>query len=594
MKMRLLLALLLVPNFIFALCLEDACGPHPGMPNYLCADGITIAGPGDCVELASGECVWEIMTCPEISMQGYLRRSDVNFCMDACAEFYVESEIDAEFGYMNVISLNDALDIDLYIDRFVNVEIGEQIDCIECSAGEIISIKISDECQYPVDCWADPCEYAGECQVNIPTECIANYCGGCFADYYDLDGYVIDCYNNDCDPDLNCGYAETCCGGLLYPTTCCSNNCDAPIGECDDGFVECSDIDNPSECNSADCEWIGDNSDPWGNGQCVDVGFDDCHAFTGCNECANVGCFWQTSQPWTGVGLCAEDCLIADMDCYGNAEDWVAECPEVTDCVDLSGLDFGDCEMMLGVGLINGECQYVSGCDWLVDYTDYSDAFFDTMNTCESVCNVNIMTCDEISNMYEGLHSEEEYTSCVLDNDCMAVWGHCDVGLGGCHYSVNEESYMEEDINNLLDMWMENNCMQGVCDCASPPYAQCVDGSCSSVYCMNDNPAGCLQTGCEEGYECIIIPNDCVPSFCDCSGFYGEWYCTEDCGGGTCVASSHIGDMNSDGTINVVDIVIAVQFILEGEYNPLGDMDNDGSINVVDIVLIVNIVLGAN
>ena len=54
----------------------------------------------------------------------------------------------------------------------------------------------------------------------------------------------------------------TCCDGLLYPTTCCSNNCDAPIGECDADSVECSDIDNPSECNSADCEWIGDNSDP--------------------------------------------------------------------------------------------------------------------------------------------------------------------------------------------------------------------------------------------------------------------------------------------------------------------------------------------
>ncbi len=38
----------------------------------------------------------------------------------------------------------------------------------------------------------------------------------------------------DCDPTLTCGEAETCCDGLLYPTTCCGTNCDEPIGECGD------------------------------------------------------------------------------------------------------------------------------------------------------------------------------------------------------------------------------------------------------------------------------------------------------------------------------------------------------------------------
>jgi len=38
----------------------------------------------------------------------------------------------------------------------------------------------------------------------------------------------------DCDPELSCGQAETCCDGLLYPTTCCETNCDEPIGECGD------------------------------------------------------------------------------------------------------------------------------------------------------------------------------------------------------------------------------------------------------------------------------------------------------------------------------------------------------------------------
>jgi hypothetical protein len=38
----------------------------------------------------------------------------------------------------------------------------------------------------------------------------------------------------DCDPSIACGQAETCCDGLLYPTTCCETNCDEPIGECGD------------------------------------------------------------------------------------------------------------------------------------------------------------------------------------------------------------------------------------------------------------------------------------------------------------------------------------------------------------------------
>jgi len=38
----------------------------------------------------------------------------------------------------------------------------------------------------------------------------------------------------DCDPELGCGAALTCCDGLLYPTTCCEANCDEPIDVCEE------------------------------------------------------------------------------------------------------------------------------------------------------------------------------------------------------------------------------------------------------------------------------------------------------------------------------------------------------------------------
>ena len=56
------------------------------------------------------------------------------------------------------------------------------------------------------------------------------------------------------------------------------------------------------------------------------------------------------------------------------------------------------------------------------------------------------------------------------------------------------------------------------------------------------------------------------------------------------------GDVNFDGSLNINDIVIMVNFVLGG--NPTeeqfitGDMNQDGIINIVDIILIVNEVLG--
>ena len=56
------------------------------------------------------------------------------------------------------------------------------------------------------------------------------------------------------------------------------------------------------------------------------------------------------------------------------------------------------------------------------------------------------------------------------------------------------------------------------------------------------------------------------------------------------------GDVNFDGSINISDIVIMVNFVLgqtpTDEQFITGDMNYDGIINIVDIILIVNEVLG--
>ena len=58
-------------------------------------------------------------------------------------------------------------------------------------------------------------------------------------------------------------------------------------------------------------------------------------------------------------------------------------------------------------------------------------------------------------------------------------------------------------------------------------------------------------------------------------------------GGGGCGT----GDMNADGSLNVLDVVALVNTVLTGGDNCLGDMNADGNLNVLDVVALVNTVL---
>jgi hypothetical protein len=50
--------------------------------------------------------------------------------------------------------------------------------------------------------------------------------------------------------------------------------------------------------------------------------------------------------------------------------------------------------------------------------------------------------------------------------------------------------------------------------------------------CEGPNPAGCISNACPPNAVCDTSIG-CFPSQCDCSD--GQWVCTDDCGGGTCV-----------------------------------------------------------
>ena len=210
-----------------------------------------------------------MLSTPLFPITGYVRLTDTSFCMDNCSIYYLENE-NGEF-LTNVTQLDSIEVLNDYINRFVDIE-GDTVQCVECEAINVTSIAISDDCQIPVDCFADPCEVS-ECISYPDAECVANYCEGCWTDYY-LNGELITC-------DLT------------------------------------------------------------------------------------------------------------------------------MDCVDLTGIDFGPCDMALGTGWINDNCEYISGCDWVADSVNYTAAFFNSMDNCIEAC--FLASNDEINQLPHAFNLYNNY-----------------------------------------------------------------------------------------------------------------------------------------------------------------------------------------
>ena len=179
-----------------------------------------------------------------------------------------------------------------------------------------------------------------------------------------------------------------------------------------------------------------------------------------------------------------------------------SQCDSMPDeCIDLSEVDFGDCDMVLGVGWNGYQCDYLSGCDWVVDGVDYSDYFYDSWQDCEENCQ-----CEdgEVDN----------------DNPCNP-----------------RECWDGQWIEIIIDCAEEMGvpCEDGVY--VSPPADEC----CSTCVLFGDtNYDGILNI------LDVIMLVDIILEGGQCA----EWFeCPE--------------DVNQDGTLNVLDIIELVNNILE-------------------------------
>ena len=141
-----------------------------------------------------------------------------------------------------------------------------------------------------------------------------------------------------------------------------------------------------------------------------------------------------------------------------------------------------------------------------------------------------------------------------------------DIGEGLIATYIQQSTNMSGDIyairidENCINTWLDNNV----------------------VITNSNNPKSDLMI--EKGMGCLFI------SWSENGNIFT--HCLKENGTLGSPDSSLLGDVNSDGDINVLDVVMLVGIILEnGEYILSGDLTNDGSLDVLDIVSLVNIIL---
>tara|TARA_B100001123_G_C15279093_1_gene1013318 strand:- start:899 stop:1933 length:1035 start_codon:yes stop_codon:yes gene_type:complete len=54
-----------------------------------------------------------------------------------------------------------------------------------------------------------------------------------------------------------------------------------------------------------------------------------------------------------------------------------------------------------------------------------------------------------------------------------------------------------------------------------------------------------------------------------------------------------VGDLNEDQNIDILDVVILVNFVLSGQYSSLGDVNSDGTLNIMDVIILVSSIINS-
>jgi len=206
------------------------------------------------------------------------------------------------------------------------------------------------------------------------------------------------------NPDAICItlYAPVCgCDGLTYSNSCVAVNSGGVTswteGECgsNNPCKNNSQIDSTVMCPTVYEPVCG------------------CDTITYSNSC--VAQFYAGITAWT-AGPCQNSIDFADS------------------CAELSSVNFGECDMFLGYGLINGICYPISGCGTIVNNIDYSPALSPSLAECQNNCN-DITSIDSCTNL-TGI----DFGACTTPLGYGIINNSC-VQLSGCSSIVDNIDY---------------------------------------------------------------------------------------------------------------------------------------------------------
>ncbi len=315
-----------------------------------------------------------------------------------------------------------------------------------------------------------------------------------------------------------------------------------------------------------------------------------------------------------------EDFNFNNNDCYANIEN----------CYDLSSIDFGLCDMFLGSGWNGNECENFSGCGWVVEDIDYSDLFFESIDECQANCNQ--LNCQDGFVEINGLCFSEIDISIIQKMIDNSYESGIDLDCNGSPYCGSPNPYFDSEefwgylmYDDITYQFLGNN--NGIVEPLELGIQKWEDGrltdlDCGAyIYCQLSGPIPFeinyltelkrfrVEGNYFDGYvpyticDLEINYNDyidfdlsynrlCAP-FPSCididNNFWGQF--DDEC--------SDIGDINYDYSINILDIITMINYILENnnlDYQLLvvSDLNSDSILNILDIVLLTNIILGSN
>jgi hypothetical protein len=251
---------------------------------------------------------------------------------------------------------------------------------------------------------------------------------------------------------------------------------------------------------------------------------------------------------WNGracISLSGCDCEGRDCDAlHPSLEACKAAHDACAPCEAMDVQEVGSCEPVRGYFFDGEACVLLSGC---ACEGDDCDRVYGSMETCEAA----YRACLEGSP--HGCRTDgdcEEGAEWCVDGECVPcddTGTACDIGCsqGWDLYSRNGCTACECAPINVCD---------GSADCAGSPQGEvCVPGRFCTDWCPEGDPSccfgnvcasedcaaeepyphGCFERGCPAGETCEEGA-ECIPTSCECIDDF--WICTDDCGGGACVA----------------------------------------------------------